>query len=632
MNSTFTGLIAAFALISVQTAEAATVRVFVLAPNGTTSLNQVETNGATPPVFQREFTIPYPTLASALTSAANAKLATLGKSGTEKCFIPTPAGDACPDITWAVNLSSNITFSNPSQPVLTAFGDPALNGINISVKPQMKIHVNISVKVESETISFPLDVFLNIDGSAKLNLWPEIKAPGVACPGGSKPACVVLTFDHSNLPLSGISELLAATGATVGVLVGFTPLGLGIGGPGPLSSLGALLGATAAADAAKAKITETVNNAIKAELPAIQASINKELSDRINVAIPQANKLKDQFLNTKLPGVNKSYQELSAALGLTLDVETTTPSGHVQVIVTPRFSGAAGAGKITGKLRLPKEQCVYVTHPVLGTLPMGLGQTNEDLAAKVGSSCSSLFPASSIKVSGYLGANPQVVAGGGANSLPTWKGIGNPGFTGNLSSVGGGQRSLTQATGYYECGFEISALPLADIIELLFSNDVAGRLSDTYPGKGRYLEVSIPGQQIVLDANWKPVATGAQNVPIGGAGQCGSGSGGRGVTSGWWGQLKDKFDPEKCPQCGIKRVGTVLMITNPNAVLQNPALKAAFDSLGRGGPVTGAVRTGTPIQTNVGTQNVGTRTNVGTPNVGTKPNVGTRKNLQGKQQ
>jgi hypothetical protein len=270
-------------------------------------------------------------------------------------------------------------------------------------------------------------------------------------------------------------------------------------------------------------------------------------------------------------------------------VQTTT-TGNVNVVATLRFSGAAGSAKLAGKVRLPKEACTYVggVHGLLVVLvPTGLEKINPDLVPKVGSSCSSIFPASSIKASGYLGADPKAVVPG-ANVLPTWKAAGLS-FIGNLidhkTATGSG---AFQSTGYYECGFEVSGLSSAAIVELLVSSPLFEMLGDygNQSKKLRYLEITMPGQQIVLDSNWKLIDSATQGLVIGGEGQCKPEQ----VVKVL--QTLEDFPPtgcavcgirkfiNECPQCGIRKVKEGLFeITSPLALIRNPKFKGVVDAL-----------------------------------------------------
>ena len=310
-----------------------------------------------------------------------------------------------------------------------------------------------------------------------------------------------------------------------------------------------------------------------------------------DAGVPQAINLKDQLLSTELPVVNKSFQELSDSFGLALNVQVTPP-WNVNLVATLRFSGAAGSAKLNGKVRLPKERCTYLSGVgglLVTKIAMGLEKMNTDLATKVGKSCSSILPSSSIKVSGYLGANPQAVAPG-ATSLATWTAVGNLKFIGNMTV----QATVTgsgsfQSTGYYECDFEISGLPSADIIELVPASPLLEMLGDyAESAKLRYLEIAIPGQQqIVLDSNWKSIETTPQELVIGGGGQCIP------LQIVKVLQVLEEFPPQGCPacgnikrlidecrQCGIRKIREGLYeITIPLALIRNPKLKGLVDAL-----------------------------------------------------
>jgi hypothetical protein len=217
-------------------------------------------------------------------------------------------------------------------------------------------------------------------------------------------------------------------------------------------------------------------------------------------------------LNTPIPGVGKSYQELSSALGLSLDVQTTTPSGSVHVIVTPRFSGNPGAGKISGRLRLPKQACIYISNRITGVFPVGFNNVNTDLEGNVGNACSTALSGGSFKISNYLGGNPTGVPGGGATSLPNWISAGDVTVTGTLTSTAAGASPLPplESAGYYECQFEVSGLPNAGIVELAPDDNLLNRLTGYYSSRSRYFESSAPPQTLVLDADWKLVSTDGQ--------------------------------------------------------------------------------------------------------------------------
>ena len=565
-------LIAALSLTATQAAQAATVSLYVLAPKPPETMATLEQHGAVTPWFQRDFSIPYGAVEPLIRNEIKSKV-----DGTRKGTVVCT--DPCPDVDWTVTITSDFSFTQKGQPVVKAFGNPQQNGVDISVHAQMRLKFNIFAKAEtwfdSADGNFPVELLIGVDASSRLNLWPSIQSQNFKFD---------LTLDDSNINLSDLDGEFIEKGAKIGVIIGFTPIGMALGGPAGLGALLALIGAEAA-KVAEQKIKAEAENAFNLFLSKIEEQVKTEVGKRIDAAVAQANNVKDKLLNAKLPVVNKSFQELSSAAGLTLDVQTTTPAGNVHVIVTPRFTAAAGSGVLTGKLRIPKEQCIYLKNRIVGVVPVGFSKANEDLAGKVGSSCASVFPASSFKVQGYLGANPAVAPGGGETPLQSWKGVGTVSFTGNLAnqtvSPPGQKGLIGKVTGYYECGYQISGLPNADFIELAPSSALAERLTDIYGGKDRYLEVSALGLKLVLDSDWKQTGTGSAGLVIGGVAKCSAGSSGTGQEASWWQTLKDKFDPEKCPQCGIKQNGLILEVSNPDPILNNADIRAALKPLER---------------------------------------------------
>ena len=150
----------------------------------------------------------------------------------------------------------------------------------------------------------------------------------------------------------------------------------------------------------------------------------------------------------------------------------------------------------------------------------GWQPANVALASKIGKACSSVFTASDLANQGYLGASPNAVKGGGGKSLANWKGAGTASFAGTLVTTAPSKGQA--ATAYYECGFEISGLPTADIVEI----STAGALSGDNKITERYFEASVP-TQIVLDHEWKPVSA-AQGAQLNNVGACSGGGGSAG--------------------------------------------------------------------------------------------------------
>ena len=234
----------------------------------------------------------------------------------------------------------------------------------------------------------------------------------------------------------------------------------------------------------------------------------------------------------------------------------------------------------------------------MGTIPLGLTtvENNRDLSGKVGTSCANLMPSSDIKLAGYLGADPKILKIG-ANPLPNWKPVGSFKLTGILTEYKHGatvqaRRTLGSptrhaATGYYECGFEISGLPNADIIELTFKGKAAERMPGFQQEPHRYVEVSAAGVSAALDADWKKAGP---PVVIGGEGKCGPGTvkAPHYEPEGWLDRIGDLLDMDKCAVCGIKLEEGMLKASNMKPVLENPALKPLFDALAAGRPLPAA--------------------------------------------
>lgn len=225
-------------------------------------------------------------------------------------------------------------------------------------------------------------------------------------------------------------------------------------------------------------------------------------------------------MNSPLPGINKSYNQLSASLGATLQLHTVTPDNGIASSAVLRMSGAAGSGKLKGVVRMPKKVCEYAHvsgGPLKGaTLPLGLVDANTDLAAKVGQACTSLS-SSPLTARAFLGGNPRLALGAAAQDLPVWKtNAGQSKWTG----------TVTQTDKWYECGFEVTSLPNAAVVGL----DSAAYMNEHHVEvkNRRFLEAKI-GAQVVFDEQLKPVLDGS--IVFGGEGKCGGGGGGRGIEA-----------------------------------------------------------------------------------------------------
>jgi hypothetical protein len=485
-------LASAVAITAAQTAQAANVGLWVLVPRPPESLNSVEQHGTHTPWFQKEFGIPYDIVEPFIQSEIRQKV-DAAKSGTVDCRTIF-----CPDVDYTVDVKSAFAFTQKGQPVIKAFGDPQQNGVEIKLDAQMRLDLAIHVTADTtitpkQSGDFPIMLLIGIHAKSKLNLWPVLQT--------AEPPEIKLTLDDKNVDLSDLKGVGIVTGAVLGFELGSTPIGIAFGGPIGLSALLAVIGSNAAS-VAEDRINAEINKALNGILQTAQDKIQQEVTSHLNAGIQQANNLKDKVLNTPIPGIGKSYQELSSALGLSLNVQTTTPSGNVHVIVTPRFNGDAGIGKIAGRLRLPKEACVYISNSISGVIPVGVTEVNTDLQGKVGGACSTVVSSGSFKVSNYLGGNPTAVAGGGAIPLPNWKSSGDVAITGTLTSTAESSAQLWgESTGYYECQFEISGLPNADVVELTPSDELLDRLTAFYSSRSRYFESCALGQTLILDAD-----------------------------------------------------------------------------------------------------------------------------------
>ncbi|MCW5693606.1 MAG: hypothetical protein KIT48_14695 [Pseudolabrys sp.] len=473
-------LLAAAMLLAVPAAQAGDVRLYVLAPQPPSSLQTVETQGSDKPAYAHSYNIPYASVEQQIRNEIKKK-ADISVGGTADC-------DVCLEVTWHVSVTNDFSFTEKNQPVVTAFGNAQENGVDVSLQTQFRLQTNIhaeaSTKLGGTSVDVPVNLVIAAKVNSKLSLWPDIKSIPFYCEPTkqNESVCVDLTVVSSNIDLSDAHGAVVKLGAALGGLIGASPLA-----GDPLSGLvaGALL-SNAAAKVAEQRVKDEANKALGQAIEVANIRATWLASTYVDAKATQANAVKSKLLDTPLPGVNKSLQELSAAFGLTLDVQTRTSSGDVYVIVTPRFAANPSGNTLVGKLRMPKEACVYGKW-TMGTIPLGLQTVpaNTDLPGKVGKPCSEIMPASDIKLAGYLGADPKILKVG-ANPLPNWKPTGSIKLTGNMTEVKHGnvlstqlrQRGTTRrtATGYFECSFEISGLPNADIIDQGQGGRADGRL------------------------------------------------------------------------------------------------------------------------------------------------------------
>lgn len=592
LKFTAAAVLAATSLFATSAAQAGDVRLFVLAPQPPASLQTVETQGSDKPAYAHSYDISYGTVEQQIRNEI--KKANIDLGGAVVCE------GACPDVHWHVNVSNDFSFTLKNQPTITAFGNAQDNGVDVHLKTQFKLHTVVSARLWADpatghvegTANVPIDLLIGMEATSKLALWPEVKSISSYCESTKlqESVCVKLTLDGKNIDLSDPKGIAIGVGMALGGLIGGSPLAVGIGDP--LSGLiaGKLI-SEEVVKIAERRVQEEASKVLNNVLQIANIRATWLASNYVDAKATQANAVKSKLLDTKLPGVNKSLQELSTAFGLTLDVQTRTSSGDVYVIITPRFAANPDGGTLVGKLRMPKEACVFGEWRY-GTIPLGLKtvEANLDLAGKVGKPCASIVPAADVKLNGYLGADPKILKVG-ANPLPNWKPVGSFKLTGNLTEVKHGtvlRPQLRQAgskrrsaTGYYECSFEISGLPGADIIELAFKGKAAERMAGFQQEPHRYVEVSAAGVSAALDENWKQAGP---PVVIGGDGKCTAGQvkAPHYQPESWLDRIGDLLDMDKCPNCDIKLEEGMLKASNMKPILENPTLKPLFDALAAG--------------------------------------------------
>jgi len=499
------------------------------APVGTTDLDFVEYEQPDS-LFSRSFTIPYNDLESIINAEIKKAVEPYKNvSGTEVC-----ATVLCPDVHWEVQiLSIKFNFTYPGQPQLTAFGSPDENGVAVAFHTEARLTSNVRARVWQEglgpldeTIDLNIVISMKMDTTGKFKLYPVIdKVEDVK---------VVFSADPT-VRINDLEATLAKAGAKLGAMVGFTPLGIALGGPPVFSSVMAVFGATAAADMAEEELNNYLESYVADVAQDMQGQINNRINAFLDAKITQAKNVKDEILNSPIPVVGKSLNELQDDMGLSLDVRTFTPGTDVETTVTVRFSGKSGNGRIAGKVRIPKAICEYqwTYKKQTGALPMvKLKEGNTDLKSMVGQSCSQILQGGAINRLAFLGATPP------GTNMPNWKGIGALQFTGNLKEF----------KDFYECSYEITGLPDVGVVRLDGGPQLKQRIPD-HNLERTYLVLSQGNNTLLFDNHFKPITTGAV---FGGKGRCrtgGAGGGTKGLTPDLGKEIKDFLDPDKCPEC-----------------------------------------------------------------------------------
>lgn len=520
--------------------QAADVKLFLQAPfdykTGAFNLDDIETYNSGP-VFSKSFTIPYAQLQDIVTQKLQQKV-NKSLSGTVVCT------DPCPDVSYSVNVTSAFAFTQTGQPTLQPFGDATENGVTVSLEGvQAKINLNIAVHAEtwfdSGDVDIPIEVLVGAHGVSSVKIWPNLAVPQAA---------VTLTLDGSNVNITGLNGEAIQLGVELGSFIGLSPLGVAVGGPIGGAILGAILG-DAAADEAERQVKAIVTHRLETAIATANDMLESELTKYITPTVAQANAWKDQLLNKPLPGVGQSLNSLKQNWGVDLDVRSWVVNNSLRTVASTRFSSAPNGGATYGRVRLPKTQCVYseINNRIIGhiKLPIATSAHNEDLAGQVGVDCNQVLGNQALSANLYLGENPEakLASGNPANDLPRWTQAGLLSFTGTLQDKGS----------YYECAFNVNALPAAGITEMAANNDLAARLTELFPAQKRSMHIPVAGTTQILNSKLLPY--GPSGILIGGKGpesteDCPSEhEGGTGWQKNF--DFGSKFDPETCPQCGF---------------------------------------------------------------------------------
>lgn len=542
-------------------ATAASVRLNVQAPFDITTkkfdLEALEYQNLTP-VFGRSFLVPYDTLEPLLRGMLED---VVGRNlhFYVKCW-GLGVDELCPDTDINVKLHSSFKFTQKGQPVITSIGPAKDNKFRVKLDAQARLGLDAAIHHETgiwytgnETVD--IHVLIGAHASVDITLWPTPSASNLK---------VELTRDGGNIGIDGLTGQIIGASVVVGAAV-LGPVGAVLGG-----ILGSI-GAAAAEDAIKAAI----NDAISEQLSAANSQLRDVVQGQIDPAIAQLVDYQNKAMNTQIPAIGLTLAQALAIGPASLDVRSKSSNNDVRVVATTRFDPTPKGKTLTGSMRFPKTTCRFVEggNKTVGhfKFPVAVDPINADLAGK---SCSDLINGGSFARSVYLGESPEklLLSGDAGNALPSWQATGTVSTTGTAVDKGN----------YYECPYTISNLPAAAILDLgsVKGTDLATRL-DLLAFRARFLFMSVVGPAQLLDAVGKP--KNAQNLVFGGKGpdttkDCpSSSSGGTGFMKDKLSQLKDKFDPEKCPNCGLLDFfndGDIYMNPGKDVVMTDVAQRA----------------------------------------------------------
>lgn len=524
-----------------------------------TRLDSIEGYGGTA-YLNRSFEIPYDTLTTTIQTA----IEDVAKPIEGKIKLTDPLAD----VTYRIKFKPKFKFTKKNQPTFASVGasGDATFDVALDTAARLDVHIDVHAETWSDSADIPVDVFVVVGAKARVRMkvWPEISAEDID---------VDFTLSDSNIDLE-LNGTAIALGAKWGSILGVSPVGVFAGGI-LLGPIAAILG-NAAADIVEDKLKAAAKARLESTIEAFGTQVEKRIRDELDPKLAKANAIKNKVVGTSVPGTGKTLAQLLGDLGASFEVHVATPGDAIAASAVLRMSGADGGGKLRGKIRVPAKACQYVTGKgwLEGMkLPMGMTPANVDLEAKVGNACSSVFDASGIARKLYLGGDPRSVLGSEAESRSTWKTAGSLDLTGNLSKT----------AEYYECAFEIDALPKASILDVASAANLDKRLGEESYHE-RVLVLSAAGASVVLDEHLDPVPGGSTTgIVLGGPGQChGHGGGGKPLTPSQAKTLLDKLDPDKCPTCGL--------VQKPGSNIFEVVDMGAFEKAAGTAGLTGAVK------------------------------------------
>ncbi len=486
-------------------------------------------------IFATSATIPY----DKIEAQGKKLLAELTKnpiSGHEHC-----EAFFCPDADWEVRFDVDFRFPTRGQPALTPWGTPTDNGAHVQLDSQVRVdltaHVHISPQVFADIdFDVPVTALIGIHGGVSLSFYPQIKAEG---------AEAHLTLDESNVDVVGLDGLAIGAGAVIGTGIGYVA-----GGPLAGGILGAITGKVAI-DAAKQRAREIITDKARAALDQVNEMIKSQINDVLQPKIRDANNVLQSILAQPVPGIGMTFGQLQGTMGMSIDVRSvTTSSNTFRTAVTTRFANTPANRSLTASMHLPKTVCVYteVDDIKVGhfAYAIGVAPFNADLD---NAGCG-VVDSSGLRHSAWYGDTPEhaLKTGLPGNDLVTWSTLGS--VTMNGAPTG---------TDTYDCAYSIDNLPNGVILDVRpeVGSEIYARLGDgRRRAGGRFLAANVGGVPFVV--NHAGTAVDATALDLGVKGPTTKDdcptlfySSGTGLSQAEVDRLKDAFDPEKCPACGV---------------------------------------------------------------------------------